>query len=77
MEVCQEKVCCVSLKTNQVVTGDDQEIQDDEVHGDDEDCEDDHDDKDYKRTDKSCEDENADVIINDLMMGSPFSCLKC
>ena len=49
MEICQEKVCCVSLKTKQVVTGDD---QDDEVRGDDEYCEDDRDDKDYRATDE-------------------------
>ena len=52
MEVCQEKVCCVSLKTKQVVTGDDQDDQDDQVRGDDEYCEDDRDAKDYRATDE-------------------------
>ena len=52
MEVCQEKVCCVSLKTKQVVTGEDQDDQDDEVCGDDKYCEDDRDAKDYRATDE-------------------------
>ena len=76
MEVCKEKVCCVSLKTKQVVTGDDADVEDDEDDEDDVDDQDDEEEEEDKGTDNSENDDDENVRIR-KWIGAPFSCLKC
>ena len=65
MEICQEKVCCVSLKTKQVVAGQHQGSRDGQGGRDH--CGQDQDGEDDKEAEKN--DEDCDL--------APLSCLKC